>query len=194
MRPCPRCGGLVVHVEGCESETIHGLRAEVERLKAALATARDSLQHQSEAAAQGWERAATYIDALNAEKMAHLATRTELDKAVAWLDRCQWARSVIDLDSGPLEVQLATALGRVKRLTAALRGLTTWLSSWRHAVSIRAIGAEQAWASCCGALPVPPMPARGGREGRHGVRLSRASPIRARGRGRLQPRRHRSAD
>lgn len=146
MRPCPRCGGLVVHVEGCESETIHGLRAEVERLKAELATARDSLQHQSEAAAQGWERAATYLDALNAEKAAHLATRTELDKAVAWLDRCQWARSVIDLDSGPLEVQLATALGRVKRLTAALRGLTTWLSSWRHAVSIRAIGAEQAWA------------------------------------------------
>ena len=55
---------------------------------------------------------------LNAERLAHLATRTELDKAVAWLDRCQWARSVIDLDSGPLEVQLATAMQRVERLTA----------------------------------------------------------------------------
>ncbi len=29
---------------------------------------------------------------------------------MTWLDRCSWARAVIDLDAGPLEVQLATAM------------------------------------------------------------------------------------
>ena len=52
-----------------------------------------------------------------------------------------------DVSVSVVEIQMANArlIAAAPDLLAALCGLTTWLSTWRHAVSIRAIGAEQAW-------------------------------------------------
>lgn len=60
-------------------------------------------------------------DALRAELAA---TKTELDKAIAWLDR-SWARSRIDLNAGPLEVQLAATKAREARLREYARHIET---------------------------------------------------------------------
>lgn len=55
------------------------------------------------------------------------------------------ARLLQELANGPSAHEWVAANADRARLREALGGLTAWLSRWRHAVSIRAEGASQAW-------------------------------------------------
>ena len=66
----------------------------------------------------------------------------ELEEALADAQRVPLLSP--ELESANRHLQAANA--DRARLRETLREMTMWLSSWRHAVSIRAIGAEQAWA------------------------------------------------